>query len=197
MYKIIILWITMSLCPFSKTEAQSFKPPIHEFCGYLHHIFNADIDDPDVSFSIITSSKEIALNFKYDKSTKSFYWQDSSIIMIFYGSWYPSGTTEMNTLYHNKSETEYLMSMPHIIKAQNKKVFINPMDSTKYYHYTSRKKIHFTAFDYEDYKPYEQTYGQLKKSFGLFGKGYILPDMVKSGNKTYIVNYFYKKSKCK
>jgi hypothetical protein len=196
MDKIIILWIAMLLCPFSKTEAQSFKPPIHEFCGYLHHIFNADIDDPDVSFSIITSSKEIELSFKYDKATKSFYFNDTSIIMVFYANSYPVGNPDMDSLYHREITDKPLQYKPDIINDKNERSFINPMDTVKYYHYTSKKKVHFTAYDYEDYKPFEKKFGGFR-AFTIFGKGQIYPYMVKSGNKTYIVNYFYKKSKCK
>lgn len=173
--KIILVILLFTLTSFQQGE--SFKPNIREFKGYLHEVYGNGL-----YFKYFTKEKKVRLDFIYDSSSKSFSWNDSNVIMIFYGSAYPTG---LKQLFHNKDLQEWLKSTPDFPSKEY--TCVNNGDRKSYFISTVKSK--FTAFDYEEYKQVEKEYAELFK-WGIYSKHHIYPNMVKSGNKTFIVNYW-------
>jgi hypothetical protein len=173
--KSILIALLISVSFFQ--QGDDFKPTIKEFKGYLHEVYGNG-----VYFTYFTKEKKVRLNFIYDSSSKSFSWNDSNVIMIFYGSAYPA---ELKQLYHNKDLREWFNSKPDFPSKEY--TCINKGDKKNYFVSTVKSK--FTAFDYVEYKEVEKKYAELYK-WGIYTKHHIYPDMVKSRNKTFIVNYW-------
>jgi len=182
---IIVLGLILLFC--NEVSGQSFSPPLITFEGYLHEIYSSKI-----WFKVLTQNKQQVFSFKYDIKTKSFYWQDSNVMMVFYGSGYPATCSlDLKHLYHGRSSSAPFDYQPEIGN-DKEHTFINPMDSLTYFHDVTRKRVCFTAYDYEYYKKYD-TCDCTLKGFGIYTYNAIYPSMVKTKNKTFIVNYFYKK----
>lgn len=173
--KSILITLLIAVSFFQQQEG--FSPSIKKFNGYLHEVYGNG-----VYFKYFTKGKNLRLDFFYDSSSNSFSWNDSNVIMIFYGSSYPS---ELKQLYHNKDLQEWFESTPDF--SRKERICINNGDKKAYF--TATVKSSFTAFDYVEYKEVEYKYGKLN-AFGIYTKNYVYPKMLKSGNKTFIVNYF-------
>ena len=176
------LLVLVLLCANSLV-AQEFNPSVKEFHGYIHDVFNDNI-----YIKIFSKEKNIDLEFKYDSLNSNIYFMDTSIVLVFYGSYYPS---ELKKLYHNIVWYNFYRTIP-IFNVHKNEVLKNTYDSTTYHHFRTKHKVRFTGYDYEEYKYVEKKYGSLS-SFVVFGVPPIEPYMIKSKNKFYIVNYFYKK----
>lgn len=106
-----------------------------------------------------------------------FWLKDTSLVLLFYGGTYPKS---LKGYYHNLSDAEYRHRLPEFPQK-------NEIRKGKYT--LNSVKISFTGYDYEEYKPFIGVYDykELDEWF-YFGK-VILPDIVKSSNRYYIVNY--------
>lgn len=183
--RVFSLFLFFCTCALLQAASQTFTPSIREFCGYIHKIYGNG-----VFVKFFSPQKHVDFSFSFDSLNQTFYWADTNLIMVFWGSYYPTG---LDSLYHNVGWDKFYETTPN-----NKfkyHTFINPNDSRKYLYARTKRKIRFTGYSYDDYMPVESRYTKLS-GFGIFSRFYTYPQNVKTPNKTYIVNYFYNK-RCK
>lgn len=161
--------------------SQKFEPKEVYFEGYIHEYFNGH-----TWFNVLLQSKNQNIDFKFDTTNNKVYFTDSSIVILFWGSIYHNIDTQMNKLYHKVLWHDFYKTIPEF---KYKKKYYNKTDSLVYYHRISKGKVKLLAFDYQEYLPYKNEYGELS-TYGIYSKDNLYPEMISSKNDFFIVNYF-------
>ena len=205
-----LILLTFLLAYFQNYNAQEadtsiFRPKIEIFDGYLTMVqFKVKLHQKNnrkeyYQFFVFSKDSLTKVNFKFKKAeckrssnifkknegnlmtenSDDFYLKDTNLILIFYGGRYP---LSMKEHFHQLSRKTYFARLPE---------FSSIKEINKWKYSIISIRVRFEAFDYQQYKPFigKNDYSNIADWF-VFG-GIIVPEIVTSNNKFYIVNYFY------